>query len=64
MAAMFDGQSQIAHLEAGNILGSSQYQRANPSLSQTINLDDCGAISDLEGVQGKRVGEYKTMGLQ
>jgi uncharacterized protein len=50
MAAMFDGQSQIAHLEAGNMLGSSQYQRANPTLSQTINLDDCGAITELKGV--------------
>ena len=50
MAAMFDGQAQIADLEAGNILGSSQYQRANPTLTQTINLDDCGAITELESV--------------
>ncbi|HKY43777.1 MAG TPA: patatin-like phospholipase family protein [Pyrinomonadaceae bacterium] len=50
MAAMFDGQAQIAHIEAGNILGNSQYQRANPTLTQTINLDDCGAITELESV--------------
>ena len=50
MAAMFDGQAQIAHLEAGNILGNSQYQRANPTLTQTINLDDCGAITELQNV--------------
>jgi patatin-like phospholipase/acyl hydrolase len=49
MAAMFDGQAQIAHLEASNILGS-QYQRANPTLTQTINLDDCGAIGELQSV--------------
>lgn len=47
MAAMFDGQAQIAHMETGNILGNSQYQRANPTLTQTINLDDCGAITEL-----------------
>ena len=50
MVAMFDGQAQIAHVEAGNILGSSQYQRANPTLTQTINLDDCGAVTELQGV--------------
>ena len=50
MAAMFDGQAQIAHIEAGSILGNSQYQRANPTLTQTINLDDCGAITTLQGV--------------
>lgn len=48
MAAMFDGQAQIAHLEASNILGSNQYQRANPTLTQTINLDDCNAIGQLK----------------
>lgn len=50
MAAMFDGQAQIADMETGNILGNSQYQRANPTLTQTINLDDCGAIPALESV--------------
>lgn len=55
MAAMFDGQAQIAHLEASNILGS-QYQRANPTLTQTINLDDCGAISELQGVANAYIG--------
>ena len=50
MAAMFDGQAQIADIETGNTLGSSQYQRANPTLSQTINLDDCGAITELQSV--------------
>ena len=52
MAAMFDGQAQIAHLEASNILGSNQYQRANPQLTQTIALDDCGAIGELESIAG------------
>jgi patatin-like phospholipase/acyl hydrolase len=50
MSAMFDGQAQIAHLEASNLLGSSQYQRANPTLTQTINLDDCGAITELKNI--------------
>lgn len=49
LGAMFDGQAQIAHLEASNILGN-QYQRANPTLTQTINLDDCGAIPELKSV--------------
>jgi len=56
MAAMFDGQAQIAHLEASNILGSSQYQRANPTLTQTINLDDCGAIQELKNVATAYIG--------
>jgi patatin-like phospholipase/acyl hydrolase len=56
MAAMFDGQAQIAHLEASNILGSSQYQRANPTLTQTINLDDCGAIAELKSVATAYIG--------
>ena len=50
MAAMFDGQAQIAHLETSNILGNSQYQRANPTLTQTINLDDCSAVTELVNV--------------
>jgi patatin-like phospholipase/acyl hydrolase len=52
MAAMFDGQAQIAHLEASNILGSNQYQRANPTLTQTIALDDCNAIDELKLIAG------------
>jgi patatin-like phospholipase/acyl hydrolase len=50
MAAMFDGQAQIAHLEANNLLGSTQYQRAYPTLTQTIPLDDCSAIDELESI--------------
>ena len=50
VAAMFDGQAQIADIETSNLLGSSQYQRANPTLTQTINLDDCGSVSELESV--------------
>ena len=50
MAAMFDGQAQTAHIEASNMLGSSKYQRANPTLTQTINLDDCSAVTALAGV--------------
>ena len=50
MAAMFDGQAQTAHIEAGNVLGSSQYQRANPTLTQTISLDDCSAVTALASV--------------
>lgn len=48
LAAMFDAQSQIADFETSSILGSSQYQRANPTLTQTIALDDCSAIPVLE----------------
>jgi hypothetical protein len=50
MAAMFDGQAQTAHIEASNLLGSSQYQRANPTLTQTISLDDCSAVTALASV--------------
>jgi patatin-like phospholipase/acyl hydrolase len=50
MAAMFDGQAQTAHIEASNVLGSSRYQRANPTLTQTISLDDCGAVTALASV--------------
>jgi len=50
MAAMFDGQSQTAHIEASNVLGSSRYKRANPTLTQTINLDDCSAVTTLSSV--------------
>jgi patatin-like phospholipase/acyl hydrolase len=56
MAAMFDGQAQIAHLEASNLLGSSQYQRANPTLTETINLDDCGAITELKNIATAYIG--------
>ena len=56
MAAMFDGQAQIAHLEASNILGSNQYQRANPTLTQTIALDDCGAIDELKSIATAYIG--------
>jgi patatin-like phospholipase/acyl hydrolase len=56
LAAMFDGQSQTAHVEAGSILGNKQYQRANPTLTQTINLDDCGAITELESVANGYIG--------
>jgi hypothetical protein len=50
MAAMFDGQAQTAHIEAGNVLGSNQYQRANPTLTQTISLDDCSKVTALASV--------------
>ena len=59
MAAMFDGQAQIAHLEASNILGSSQYQRANPTLTQTIALDDCDAIAELKSIATAYIGSSK-----
>ena len=49
-AAMFDGQSQTADFITGNILGAKQYQRANPTLTGTINLDDCSQIGTLETV--------------
>ena len=60
MAAMFDGQAQTAHIEAGNVLGSKQYQRANPTLTQTINLDDCSKVTALVGVANAYVtsGEW------
>ena len=56
MSAMFDGQAQIAHLEASNILGSNQYQRANPRLTQTIALDDCSAIDELKNIAAAYIG--------
>jgi patatin-like phospholipase/acyl hydrolase len=56
MAAMFDGQAQIAHIEMDNLLGNSQYQRANPTLTQTINLDDCSAITELGNVATAYIG--------
>lgn len=56
LAAMFDGQAQIAHLEASNILGSTQYQRANPTLTQTVALDDCGAIAELKNIATAYIG--------
>jgi len=54
-AAMFDGQSQTADFETANILGAKQYQRANPTLTATINLDDCSAIQALELVAGNYI---------
>ena len=64
MAAMFDGQAQIAHLEASNILGSSQYQRANPTLTQTIALDDCGAIDELKSIATGYIGTSEWAGIK
>jgi predicted acylesterase/phospholipase RssA len=39
LAAMMDGSSQLAHAQAGQLLGAS-YTRLNPTLSQPIALDD------------------------
>lgn len=64
MAAMFDGQAQIAHLEASNILGSNQYQRANPTLTQTIALDDCGAIGELKSIATAYIGSSEWAGIK
>jgi len=51
MAAMFDGQSEIADFETANFLGAN-YRRANPTLAQTINLDDCSAIGNANDCTG------------
>lgn len=62
LGAMFDGQAQLAHVETSNILGS-QYQRANPTLTSTINLDDCGAVTELASVADAyiKTGEWATI---
>ena len=51
LAAMFDGQSQIADFESANFLGGN-YRRANPTLPITINLDDCAAIGTANDCTG------------
>ena len=64
LGAMFDGQAQIAHLEASNLLGSRQYQRANPTLTQTIPLDDCSSIPELKSVATAYVASSEWAGIK
>lgn len=48
LAALFDGQAQLADVETGYLLSADQYRRANVTLTESASLDDCSSIGMLE----------------